>query len=115
PLVTARTSSYDFGQNEPLMTVRDSLRTASRRRSYTFSASSASWWSGFSLDIGSPLLARRFRKRLQLGHGVGAHVHRAELRPAHAAEGRGLVPLGRQRLVVHAAGGLGVHGEAELL
>src|SRR5438132_407768 len=67
---------------------------------------------------GLPLLVLGLRllpQRLQLAERVGAHVHGAELRPAHAAEGRGLVALGGQRLVVHAAGSVRVQRQPELL
>src|SRR4051794_32781030 len=51
--------------------------------------------------------------------GVVAHVlrdlHRAEVRPAHGAEVRGLGPLGRQRGVVELLRGLGIEGEVELV
>src|ERR1041385_2380853 len=42
-------------------------------------------------------------------------LHRAEVRPAHGAEVRGLGPLGRQRRVVELLRGLGVEGEVELV
>src|SRR5262245_25405753 len=84
--------------------------------------------SGRAVDLaaGTLELGGLVAKALGQRHGLGGHalpgrvvadllrdLHRAELRPAHRAEVRELGPVGRQRLVVELACGLGIEREVE--
>src|SRR6185436_3383226 len=86
--------------------------------------------SGRAVDLAAGLLELGcfFAQALGQDDGLGRHallggvladflrdLHRAELRPAHRAEVGELGAVGRQRLVVELARGLGIEREVELV